>query len=108
MVTLSPHYPQWFPQSFQLISLRLIGIIKFLSALPVVRAKLASFTVWAQPCFCLSQSSAPPLPLEALRCWDAREDPRREAWQGRKAEGKVCSFSKPHSECVHWAQDTYP
>lgn len=36
---------QWFPQSFQLINLSLIGIIRLLSALPVVRARLASLTV---------------------------------------------------------------
>ena len=45
MITLSPHCPQWFPQSFQLIILSLIGILRFLSALPVVKAKLASFMV---------------------------------------------------------------
>ena len=46
-ITLSPPCPQWFPQSFQLISLSLIGILRFLSALPVVKAKLASITVEA-------------------------------------------------------------
>lgn len=64
MVTLSPHCPQWFPQSFQLISLSLIGILKLLSALPVVRAKLASFSVEASAASAGARAQPGLAPLE--------------------------------------------
>lgn len=92
MITFSPHCPQWFPQSFQLVSFKPNWNSQVAFRPFCGEGQVSILHCTGLCCFCLSHSSAPPLALGGPRM-QGRMGQGRPSWAERLKGMCEASFS---------------